>query len=169
MARKKQESTGISLRAGTDLTYNITRGSSVISRKLRDIEYIKPEKDVYLAISLNTSVTALGETLEEAYSSLIFKLYAYLRDVISTPGVEIGEEVPKKLIKESLGASRMPQDRQKRALDKGIEAFLETNISGSKLILSKIECIPFFGITTPDLDDTIIPIDVVVSNTCVMV
>ena len=164
MATKKV----ISLRAGTYLTYNIRRGFNKISRslQLQDIEYIKPndKDDVFIAISLKTGVTALGETPEKSYSSLIFKLYNYLRDAMSAPKAEIGEEVSEDLKKESLYALKMPKERQLRALKKGIRDFIEFH-EGSALIISKIEFDPTPIITTDNLEDTLIPIDVVVSDT----
>jgi hypothetical protein len=166
MAQGTQNLSETGLRAGTVLTYNVIRGDNVISRTLEDVEYIRREKDVYLAISQNTGTTALGGTLESAYSSLIFKLYNYLRDVVNTPEVEIGQEVSAEQKKDSLQASRMPQDRQERALKKGIEDFIAYH-KGSALILSRIEFISSPMMTTGDLDDTLVsPIDVVVSDTC---
>jgi hypothetical protein len=164
MASAKRASTRISLRAGTDLTYNLIRGSYTSSKTLADIEYMRPEGEVYLAISLNTGATALGDTLENAYSSLILKLYNYLRDVMDTPGVEIGQDVSEELRKESSHASRMPFDRQFRALNKGINDFIESH-KGSTSFRSRIQCDPTQMITTPGLDDTDIRIDAFVEDT----
>lgn len=152
MASNKQKGTQVTLRVGTDLTYNVRKGSTIISRVLRDIEYIIPKAidDVYLAISLRTGVTGVGETPDEAYSSLIFKLYKHLSDVVNTPEVAIGQEVSEELTKASCSATRMPHDRQFRALTKGIEAFLQFSRHKS-VVCSRIE---FPVITTDALEDT---------------
>ena len=55
----------ISFRAGTDLTYNRIRENGTTTRILKDIAYIKPKDEVYIAISLKTGITALGETPEK--------------------------------------------------------------------------------------------------------
>lgn len=167
MAVKKNNLPQISLRAGTDLTYNRRRGNATISRTISDIEYIKPKDDVYLAISQRTGFTALGNTPEEAYSSLIFKLYNSLRDVMDSPDAVIGQEVSQELIDESLHASRMPQDRQWRALMKGIDDFLAVHSKDSVLFLRRIESIKPPIMTTADLEDTVVtPIDVDILDTC---
>lgn len=167
MANKKNNLPMISLRAGTDLTYNRMRGNVTISRTITDIEYIRPRDDVYLAISQETGFTALGKTLEEAYSSLVFKLYNSLRDVMDYPDAVIGQEVSQELKDESLHASRMPQDRQWRALMKGIDDFLAVHSKDSVLFLKRIEYIKPPKITTADLEDTAVtPINVDILDTC---
>jgi hypothetical protein len=159
MATKK-----LRLRAGTDLTYNLIRGTYEASKTLADIEYMKPEGDIYIAISLTTGVTALGDTLDDAYSSLILKLYNYLRDVMDTPGVEIGNEVSAEIKDESSLASRMPFDRQFKALNQGINDFIESH-KGNTSFRGRIECDPTQMITTPDLDDTA-RLDAFVEDNC---
>jgi len=167
MAIKKKNLNRISLRAGTDLTYNRIRGNVTIARTIRDIEYIKPKEDVYLAISHKTGFTALGKTPEEAYSSLVFKLYNSLRDVMDYPDAVIGQEVSQELKDESLHALRIPQDRQWRALMKGIDDFLEVHSKDSALFLKRIEYIKPPTITTAGLEDTTVtPINVDILDTC---
>lgn len=151
----------INLRAGTDLTYNKMRGSGRISRTIRDIAFIKPKDDVHIALSLRTGFTALGETPEEAYSSLVFKLYNSLREVVDYPDAQIGKTVSEELKKECLYALRMPEDRQMKALLKGIDAFLSIPREDSKLYLRRIESNPTpTTITTQDLEDTVIDVNI---------
>jgi len=167
MAIKKNNLPQISLRAGTDLTYNRIRGNVTIARTIIDIEYIKPKDDVYLAISQKTGFTALGNTPEEAYSSLVFKLYNSLRDVMDFPDAVIGQEISQELKDESLHALRMPQDRQWRALMRGIEDFLAVHRTDSVLFLKRIEYNKTPTITTADLEDTAVtPINVDILDTC---
>ena len=143
-----RNSNRISLRTGTDLTYNIRKGDEILqSRTIKDVEYIRPEgNNIYLAISLKTGVTALGETDEQAYSSLIFKLYSYLMHAISDDNVEIGEEVSEKVKKESESGKRMPLPRQERALRNGIKEFIEFHKSNGKEL--------DFQLTTENLEET---------------
>jgi hypothetical protein len=151
----KKDNLRISFRAGTDLTYNRIRGKGKISRAvIRDVAYIKPKDEHYIAISLETGFTASGETPEEAYSCLIFKLYDSLREVVDFPDAEIGQEVSDKLREESLVGLRMPQDRQMRALLKGIEEFTSVPHEGSTIRLRKLESDPYDAITTQNLEDT---------------
>lgn len=158
---KKSSLSRISFRAGTDLTYNRIREESKTSNKptrdtanISDIAYIKPEGDFYIAISLETGFTALGETPEDAYSCLVFKLLDSLREVVHYPHAEIGQAVSDKLRDESLQGLRMPQDRQMRALLKGIEEFISIPHKGSTIYLRKIESDPYAIITTQNLEDT---------------
>jgi len=156
MARQR-----ISLRTGTYLTYNIKRGNkSEATRKLEDVEYIRPEgNDEFLAISLRTGVTALGKTDEEAYSWLIFKLYSYLRDTIydKEEDVEIGPEVSFELQEETVQAPRMPIERQKRALRKGMKEFKRVHEDDGVRI--------DYQLTTTNLADTDYSLNVVVNDT----
>lgn len=150
----------ISFRAGTDLTYNRIRGECKVSRPTRDtayisdIAYIKPKDDLYIAISLKTGFTALGKTPEDAYSCLVFKLLDSLREVVNYPHVEIGQAVSDELREESLHGLRMPQERQMRALLKGIEEFISIPHKGSTICLRKLESDPYAAITTQNLEDT---------------
>jgi hypothetical protein len=150
----------ISLRAGTDLTYNKKRGNGSISTTIRDIAYIRPEGGNYIAISLKTGLTALGESPDEAYSCLIFKLFDSLRVAVDHPNACIGHLVSDELKNESLQGQRMPKDRQMKALLKGIEDFLSTyHEKNSNLYLNKI--------TTQDLDDTtVIDVDIDEMSEC---
>lgn len=150
----------VSFRAGTDLTYNRIRGNGTISRAIRDLAFIKPKDDVYIAISLRTGFTALGETPEDAYSSLVFKLYDSLREVVDYPNAQIGQGVSDKVVEESSRALRMPEDRQMRALLKGIEEFLSIPHENSNLYLRRIESSPAFAITTSALEDTVIDVNI---------
>lgn len=157
---EKANLTKISYRAGTDLTYNRMRGNGTISRAIRDIAYIKAKDNIYIAISLRTGFTALEETAERAYSSLVFKLLDSLREVVDHPNAQIGQPVSDDLTKESLFGLRMPQDRQMRALQKGIDEFLLLPRENSKVYLRKIESCPITTITTPTLEDTHIDVDI---------
>ena len=80
----KGDESPLNYRAGTDLTYNRRRGEGVISRTIEDIAYIRYEDNFYTAISLKTGLTALGESPEDAYSCLIFKLFDSLREVVES-------------------------------------------------------------------------------------
>lgn len=157
---KKGKTTLQSYRAGTNFTYNkkIGKGTNskiINSKNINDIAYIKPEdKGVYTAISLETGFTALGETAEDAYSCLVFKLYDALRAVVDLPNPKIGQAVSKALRGKSKHGTRMPQDRQLRALLKGIEEFLSIPRKNSKL--SDLS----FKITTPYLENTIIDVNI---------
>lgn len=154
--------TKLSYRAGTFLQYNRKKGNGVIYRDLDDIAYIKQkdEDDVYIAVSQSTGFTALGNTAEQAYSSLIFKLCDSLREVIKHPKAQIGSRVSKELEKESLNGTRMPEDRQMRALRKGIDEFLSIPRKNSKIYLRKIESNLATVITTKYLEDTRIGVEV---------
>jgi hypothetical protein len=157
---KKDNFSRTSFRAGTDLTYHRIREEDTISRPTRDtayisdIAYIKPEGDFYIAISLQTGFTALGESPEDAYSCLVFKLLDSLREVVHHPKAQIGQAVSDKLREESLRGLKMPQDRQTRALLKGIGEFISTPHEGSTLYLRKLESDPYAAITTQNLEDT---------------
>ncbi len=145
-------------RVGTNLTYNRKRGrgtsSQINSKAINDLAYIKlGDKEDYIAISLETGFTALGETPEQAYSWLVFKLYDALRVVVDLPNPKIGQAVSEELRRESKLGTRMPQDRQMRALLKGIEDFLSIPRQDSKI--SDLS----FKITTPNLENTVIDVN----------
>ncbi len=147
------EKSNLSYRAGTNLTYNRKRGSGtssqINSKTINDIIYIKPEdKEDYIAISVETGFTALGGTPEQAYSWLVFKLYDALRAAVDLPNSKIGRAVSDELREESSQGTRMPQDRQTRALMKGIEDFISIPRQDSET--SGLS----FKITTQDLGGT---------------
>ena len=91
---------------------------------------------------------------------MVFKLSDSLREVVDYPDAQIGQTVSNDLIEESLRGLRMPQDRQMRALLKGIEEFLSTSKENSQLSLRKIESNLSPMITTQDLEDTVIDVDI---------
>lgn len=148
----------VSFRAGTDLTYNVRRGSNLFSRSIEDVAYIKPEGDYYLAISLSTGITAINETEERAYQDLVFKLFDALSKVVEHPNAMIGQKVSGKILEESKKGLKMPSDRQLRSLTNGINDFCLASPEKVHRSLKKIEtnC----GITTSELEDTVMDVDV---------
>ena len=152
--------TSISYRAGTDLTYNRKRGSSQISRTINDIAYIKPEGKYYLAISLSTGITAMNGTPDDAYKDLVFKLFDALSKVVKYPNAQIGRDVSGDLSEESKKGLRMPRDRQLKALIKGIEEFCSVSPAEVHRSLKRIDTNCDREITTSDLEDTVIDVDI---------
>lgn len=141
MCRETDGLENLTYRAGTFLRYICPHGSDRRAAELEDICYIYRENgnesEYWTALSLETSMSSLGLTVEEAYRNLIFLLLCAMRDnLLNYPHAALGTPASHNMREKALCGHRVTDHIQRAHLRQALEEFQQSVMQEQNVSIS---------------------------------